>query len=72
MAIPANGVGQVSLSMAGSAPNTWRDRRNRAVARGTQVVVTALGGDSVVVQQKTEFRFHFRFKIGVEGLAARL
>lgn len=53
VAIPANGVGQVSLSVAGErTEHVARSTDGRAVARGTQVVVTALGGDSVVVQMK--------------------
>jgi membrane protein implicated in regulation of membrane protease activity len=53
VAIPANGVGQVSLSVAGErTEHVARSTDGRAVARGTQVTVTALGGDSVVVQLK--------------------
>jgi membrane protein implicated in regulation of membrane protease activity len=53
VAIPANGVGQVSLSVAGErTEHVARSTDGRAVARGTQVVVTALGGDAVVVDAK--------------------
>jgi hypothetical protein len=50
VAIPADGVGQVSLSMAGErTEHVARSKDGRAVARGTEVVITALRGDSVIV-----------------------
>src|SRR5687768_9737270 len=50
VAIPREGVGQISLSVAGErTEHVARSKDGRAVARGTQVVVTALGGDAVVV-----------------------
>jgi membrane protein implicated in regulation of membrane protease activity len=52
VAIPADGVGQISLSVAGErTEHVARSKDGRAVTRGTQVVVTALGGDSVVVEK---------------------
>jgi membrane protein implicated in regulation of membrane protease activity len=52
VAIPADGVGQISLSVAGErTEHVARSKDGRAVTRGTQVVVTALGGDSVVVER---------------------
>ena len=51
--IPADGVGQISLSVAGErTEHVARSKDGRAVTRGTQVVITALGGDSVVVDAK--------------------
>jgi membrane protein implicated in regulation of membrane protease activity len=51
VAIPANGVGQVTLSVAGErTEHVARSTDGKAVARGTQVVITALGGDSVTVR----------------------
>jgi membrane protein implicated in regulation of membrane protease activity len=53
VAIPADGVGQISLSVAGErTEHVARSKDGRAVTRGTQVVVTALGGDSVVVETR--------------------
>jgi membrane protein implicated in regulation of membrane protease activity len=50
VAIPAQGVGQISLSIAGErTEHVARAKDGRPVPRGTQVVVTALGGDAVVV-----------------------
>jgi membrane protein implicated in regulation of membrane protease activity len=52
VAIPANGVGQVTLSVAGErTEHVARSTDGKAVARGTQVVITALGGDSVTVRE---------------------
>jgi membrane protein implicated in regulation of membrane protease activity len=50
VAIPADGVGQVSLSLAGErTEHLARSKDGRAVPRGAEVVITALRGDSVVV-----------------------
>lgn len=50
VAIPADGVGQVSLSLAGErTEHLARSTDGRAVPRGVEVVITALRGDSVVV-----------------------
>jgi hypothetical protein len=55
VAIPAGGVGQVSLSVAGErTEHVARSGDGRAVARGAQVIITALGGDSVVVQASSD------------------
>jgi membrane protein implicated in regulation of membrane protease activity len=55
VAIPADGVGQISLSVSGErSEHVARSKDGRAVARGTQVVITALGGDSVVVGTNIE------------------
>jgi membrane protein implicated in regulation of membrane protease activity len=55
VAIPAAGVGQISLTMAGErTEHVARSKDGRPVARGTEVVITALGGDSVVVQVKPD------------------
>jgi len=52
VAIPADGVGQISLSVAGErTEHVARAKDGRAVARGAQVVIAALGGDSVVVEK---------------------
>jgi membrane protein implicated in regulation of membrane protease activity len=52
VAIPANGVGQISLSVAGErTEHLARSENGLAVSRGTEVKVTALRGDSVVVTQ---------------------
>ena len=54
VAIPSNGVGQVSVSLAGErTEHVARSKDGRAVARGTEVVITALRGDSVVVEVNT-------------------
>jgi membrane protein implicated in regulation of membrane protease activity len=54
VAIPSNGVGQISVSVAGErTEHVARSKDGRAVSRGTEVVVTALRGDSVVVDVKT-------------------
>jgi membrane protein implicated in regulation of membrane protease activity len=50
VAIPANGVGQVSVHAAGEvSEHLARSATGAAVARGTTVVITGLGGDSVIV-----------------------
>ena len=55
VAIPANGVGQVSLNVAGErTEHVARSKDGGALSRGAQVVITALGGDSVVVQASKE------------------
>jgi membrane protein implicated in regulation of membrane protease activity len=52
VAIPANGVGQISLSVDGErTEHVARSKDGRTVMRGTQVVITALGGDAVVVEK---------------------
>lgn len=54
VAIPADGVGQISLSVAGErTEHVARAKDGRAVARGAQVVIAALGGDSVVVEKSS-------------------
>ena len=54
VAIPSNGVGQISVSLAGErTEHVARSKDGRAVARGTEVVITALRGDSVVVEVNT-------------------
>jgi membrane protein implicated in regulation of membrane protease activity len=48
--IPAGGVGQVALTVGGErSEHIARAAGGAAVPRGTEVVITALGGDSVVV-----------------------
>jgi membrane protein implicated in regulation of membrane protease activity len=55
VAIPAAGVGQISLSIGGErTEHVARSKDGRAVARGTQVVVAALGGDAVVVEKTVD------------------
>jgi membrane protein implicated in regulation of membrane protease activity len=50
VAIPAGGVGQVSLSSAGArSEHIARSSDGSALARGAAVVITGLGGDSVIV-----------------------
>jgi membrane protein implicated in regulation of membrane protease activity len=50
VAIPAGGLGQISLSAGGErSEHIARSADGRAMARGTEVVVTSLRGDSVVV-----------------------
>ena len=50
IAIPANGVGQIAVSVAGErTEHLARSTDGRAVARGSEVTITALRGDSVVV-----------------------
>jgi hypothetical protein len=51
VAIPANGVGQVSMSAGGElTEHVARSATGTAVPRGTPVTVTALGGDAVLVE----------------------
>ena len=50
VAIPAGGVGQIALSSAGArSEHIARSGDGRALSRGTAVVITGLGGDSVIV-----------------------
>jgi membrane protein implicated in regulation of membrane protease activity len=50
IAIPANGVGQVSVNAAGEvSEHLARSAGSGAIARGTSVVITGLGGDAVMV-----------------------
>ncbi len=50
VAIPEHGVGQVTLTMGGERTDQIaRSADGRALARGTEVVITAIRGDSVVV-----------------------
>ena len=50
VAIPAGGVGQIALNVGGErTEHIARSADGGAVARGTQVVITGLGGDSVIV-----------------------
>jgi membrane protein implicated in regulation of membrane protease activity len=50
VAIPAQGVGQVALNVAGErTEHLARSKDGRPVARGAEVVITALRGDSVIV-----------------------
>ncbi len=52
VAIPANGVGQISLSVAGErTEHVARSKDGRAFPRGSEVTIAALRGDSVVVTQ---------------------
>jgi membrane protein implicated in regulation of membrane protease activity len=51
VAIPAGGVGQVSLSAAGElSEHLARSADGQPVARGTAVVIIELGGDAVIVR----------------------
>lgn len=51
VAIPQNGVGQISLQAGGEqSDHIARSADGRALGRGTTVVVTALGANSVVVK----------------------
>ena len=51
VAIPAHGVGQITLHSGGErTDHIARSADGRAVGRGTIVVVTALGAESVVVK----------------------
>jgi membrane protein implicated in regulation of membrane protease activity len=55
IAIPAGGVGQVSLSVAGErSEHIARASAGGALPRGTEVVITSLRGDSVVVAPANE------------------
>jgi membrane protein implicated in regulation of membrane protease activity len=48
--IPANGVGQIALMAGGErVEQVARSADGAAIARGTEVIVTALRGDSLVV-----------------------
>jgi membrane protein implicated in regulation of membrane protease activity len=50
VAIPAGGVGQIALSLAGErTEHLARSQDGRALARGVEVVITGLRGESVVV-----------------------
>jgi membrane protein implicated in regulation of membrane protease activity len=50
VAIPANGVGQISLAVGGqSSDHIARSADDRAIPRGAEVTITALRGDSVIV-----------------------
>ena len=50
VAIPANGVGQISLSISGErTEHLARSKTGQALPRGTEVTITELRGDSVVV-----------------------
>ncbi len=52
VAIPANGVGQISLSVSGErTEHLARSKDGQAFPRGSEVTITALRGDSVVVTQ---------------------
>ena len=52
VAIPADGVGQISLSVSGErTEHLARSKDGRALPRGSEVTITALRGDSVVVTQ---------------------
>lgn len=52
VAIPANGVGQISLSVGGErTEHLARSQNGQAMPRGSEVTITALRGDSVVVTQ---------------------
>jgi membrane protein implicated in regulation of membrane protease activity len=54
VAIPAGGVGQVTLSLAGErSDHLARAAGTEAVPRGTEVVITALRGDGLVVKPTT-------------------
>ena len=50
VAIPVGGVGQVTMSLAGErSEHLARAAGGQAVPRGTEIVITALRGDSVIV-----------------------
>jgi len=50
VAIPSGGVGQVALSVSGErSEHVARSHSGAALPRGTEVVITGLRGDSVVV-----------------------
>ncbi len=52
VAIPADGVGQVAVSVSGErTEHLARSKDGRALPRGSEVTITALRGDSVVVSQ---------------------
>ena len=53
VALPAGGVGQVVVFTRGErTEHIARAADGAALPRGTAVVITALGGDSVVVQKR--------------------
>jgi membrane protein implicated in regulation of membrane protease activity len=53
--IPAGGVGQISLNVGGErSEHVARSADGRALSRGTAVVITGLGADSVVVTPATQ------------------
>jgi membrane protein implicated in regulation of membrane protease activity len=55
VAIPASGVGQVSLTFGGErSEHIARTADGRALPRGTAVVITSIRGDSVVVGPSSE------------------
>lgn len=55
VAIPAGGVGQVTLTFGGQrADHLARTADSQAVARGTEVVIMGLRGDSIVVAPVTQ------------------
>jgi membrane protein implicated in regulation of membrane protease activity len=50
VAIPAHGVGQITLTVGGErTDHIARSADDRAIARGAEVTITALRGDSVIV-----------------------
>jgi membrane protein implicated in regulation of membrane protease activity len=50
VAIPARGVGQITLTVGGErTDHIARSADDRAIARGAEVTITALRGDSVIV-----------------------
>jgi membrane protein implicated in regulation of membrane protease activity len=50
VAIPQGGVGQVALTLGGGrSEHIARSADGRALSRGAEVVITGLGGDSVLV-----------------------
>jgi membrane protein implicated in regulation of membrane protease activity len=52
VAIPAHGVGQITLSVSGErTEHVARSKDGQALPRGSEVVITELRGDSVVVSQ---------------------
>jgi hypothetical protein len=52
--IPAGGIGQVTLSLAGErSDHLARAANGGAVPRGTEVVITGLRGDGLVVAPTT-------------------
>jgi membrane protein implicated in regulation of membrane protease activity len=53
--IPEGGVGQVTLTFGGQrTEQVARSASGGAVARGTEVLITALRGDSVVVESRNQ------------------
>lgn len=55
IAIPAGGLGQIALSAGGErSEHVARSADGRAMPRGTEVVITSLRGDSVVVAPVSE------------------